>query len=371
MYYPLSLDEIPLPTLGATDLLVRITAAALNHRDLFIRQHLYPGTTFGVPLGSDGCGIVVDKGGSASSSWLGKRVIINPGLGWVAAHSAPEESGYQILGGTNKNGLFSEYVAVEQSQVEVAPVHLSDVEAAALPLTGLTAWRAVITKAREENIAPGKNVLVTGIGGGVALIALAIAVSRGATVWVTSSSQEKIDKAVKLGAAGGFNYREKGWEKKLAAALGGNNQLDAIIDGGGGDIIEAGSRVLKVCCLSQTEKNSGVLTFFKEGGVIVVYGMTAGPRMSFLMQAVLKNIEVRGSTMGSRKEFEDMVKFVSKHRIRPVVSRVEKGIRNITGIDSLFLDMKSGKQFGKLVVSLDNGFKVSIAASSSSVSCKA
>ena len=88
------------------------------------------------------------------------------------------------------------------------------------------------------------------------------------------------------------------------------------------------------------------------GGIISIYGMTVAPKMNFLMQAVLKNIEVKGSTMGSRKEFTDMIAFIRKHNAKPVVSRVVKGIDNLDGINGLFEDMKAGKQFGKLVIDL-------------------
>lgn len=91
----------------------------------------------------------------------------------------------------------------------------------------------------------------------------------------------------------------------------------------------------------------------KPGGVIVVYGMTTGPKMPFLMSAVLKNIDVRGSTMGSRKEFADMVEFVSNKHLRPVVSRVVNGLENLDGINGLFDDMKNASQFGKLVIEIE------------------
>jgi len=153
-------------------------------------------------------------------------------------------------------------------------------------------------------------------------------------VWVTSGSQEKIDKAVTMGARGGVSYKEEGWDKKLLAMLpeGGKKTFDAIIDGSGGDIVDKGVKLLKA------------------GGVISVYGMTIAPKMNFSMAAVLKNIEVRGSTMGSKKDFKDMLAFVNEKKIRPVVSRVVRGLKNISEIEGLFEDMKGAKQFGKLVV---------------------
>lgn len=336
VYYPLQIVQIPSQTPTDTQVLIRITHAALNHRDLFIRQHLYPGTTFDVPLLADGCGVVTSTGNSAEAKkWEGKRVIINPGHGWKDSLEGPEEKGgYKILGGTkvNRAGTAVTEFLSEASELEEAPEHLSSVEAAALPLTGLTAWRATNVKA---GVKQGHNVLITGIGGGVAIMALLFAVHAGANVWVTSGSQEKIDRAKQMGAQGGVSYREKGWEKKLTEMLPKDRKfLDAIIDGAGGDVVEKAARLLK------------------PGGVVSIYGMTTGPKMPFLMSAVLKNIEVRGSTMGSRKEFKDMVAFVREKSLKPVISRVSKGLDNLPGIDDLFEEMKGGRQFGKLVIEI-------------------
>lgn len=257
VYYPLALRNLPQPTPQPTELLIKLSAAALNHRDLFIRQHLYPGVSFDTPLLADGVGIVVSAGAQVApdpSSWVGKRVILNPSVGWKDAEDGPEaEKGYAIMGGTkvNPKGTLQEYVTLEASEVELAPEHLSDAEAAALPLTGLTAWRALVSKAGDKNSRDGAAVLVTGIGGGVALMALRFAVARGAAVFVTSSSEEKIQRAVELGARGGVNYKEEGWDKKLLSMLpAGKRNFDAIIDGAGGDIVEKASRLLKVRSIS-------------------------------------------------------------------------------------------------------------------------
>jgi NADPH:quinone reductase-like Zn-dependent oxidoreductase len=253
VYYPLSLDEVPKPSPKGKEVVIKIHAAALNHRDLFIRQHLYPGTAFGVPLLADGCGTVIAVGGDANSKWKGKRVVVNPGTGWKDSMEGPEEkTGYKILGGTktNPNGTLQEYMCVDEGELEEAPEHLSSVDAAAFVLTGLTAWRAVMVKCGEHNLKPGKNIFITGIGGGVALFALEFAKAAGANVFVSSGSDEKIKKAIALGAKGGINYKEEGWDKKLQALLPAENkQLDAIVDGAGGDVISVGAKLLKVCAL--------------------------------------------------------------------------------------------------------------------------
>ncbi|KAI4732394.1 alcohol dehydrogenase [Aureobasidium sp. EXF-12298] len=344
VYYPLEKINVPESTPKDDQVVVKITAAALNHRDHFIRQHLYPGTTFGVPLLADGTGIVTSTGSSPEAKkWLNKRVILNPGTGWKDDPEGPEDpKGYAILGGTKLNplGTLTESLVIDASELEEAPKHLSNAEAAAFPLTGLTAWRATVTK--SGNCKPGRNVLITGIGGGVALMALLFATAAGANVFVTSGSQEKLDKAKKLGAAGGAIYKEDDWEKKLLEQLPKDRKfLDAVIDGAGGDIVAKAFKIMK------------------PGGVIVSYGMTTGPKMPFTMAAVLKNIDLRGSTMGSRKEFADMVSFVSSKNIRPIVSRSVTGIDNLEAINGLFEDIKNGSQFGKLVIELEKGTEAS------------
>ena len=249
VYYPLEHVNLPDPSPKDNEVVVRITAAALNHRDLFVRQHLYPGISFGVPLLADGCGYVIATGSSSEAQkWKGKRVILNPGVGWKDDPDGPESpKGYAILGGTKSNplGTLGETVTIDAGELEEAPQHLSSVEAAALPLTGLTAWRATMTK--SGNAQKGRNILITGIGGGVALNALQFATAAGANVYVSSGNEEKLKKAKDLGATGGVNYKEKDWEKKLLEQLPSDRKwIDAIIDGAGGDIVQKATKLLKV-----------------------------------------------------------------------------------------------------------------------------
>lgn len=249
VYHPLKNIEQPEPQPKDNEVVVKITAAALNHRDLFIRQGLYGAIGFGVPLLADGCGVVVKTGSSPEAKrWMDKRVVLNPGHGWKDDADGPESpTGYAILGGTKLNplGTAVEYLSVDSAEIEEAPKHLTSAEAAALPLAGLTAWRATMTK--SQNAKPGRNILVTGIGGGVAVMSLLYAVAAGANVYVSSGSQAKIDKAISLGAKGGVNYKEQGWEKKLLAMLPKDRKkLDAIIDGAGGDVAEKGAKLLRV-----------------------------------------------------------------------------------------------------------------------------
>lgn len=267
--------------------------------------------------------------------------MLNPGSGWADSPTGPEaRGGYKILGGTTLNpvGTAITELTIDAAECEVAPEGLSDVEAAALPLAGLTAWRATMVKA---GVKKGDNVLVTGIGGGVAIMALLFAVRSGANVYVTSGSGEKIGAAVRLGAKGGVSYKSGEWVGALKKMLPSSRPwLDCIVDGAGGEVVAAGTKLLK------------------DGGVIAQYGMTTSPKMQWSMPAVLKNVELRGSTMGSRKEFAEMVEFCREKGVKPVVSKVSKGgLENLQGIEELFTDMKKGSQFGKLVIEMGRGGK--------------
>ena len=331
------MTKIRVPKPVGAQVLIKMAAAALNHRDHFLRQDLYPKPQFGIALGSDGVGTVIDVGQSASGRWIGRRVTINPGLGWASDPEAPETpEGYLTLGASLAGiGTLQEYVLVDQAEIADVPDHLTDVEAAAIPAAGLTAWRAVMV--RCQNALAGRNILVTGIGGGVALFALQLAVAVGCRVFVTSSKEEKLRRARELGAAGGVLYTQPDWEMEILELLPKDRPLfDAIVDGAGGDIVKSGVKLLR------------------QNGTIVCYGMTQGPSMPFTMKAVARNIQLVASTMGPRKEFFAMLDFIRLHKIKPLVSEVVQGLDDIDQLERLWKTMAKGAQFGKLVVQLSS-----------------
>jgi NADPH:quinone reductase-like Zn-dependent oxidoreductase len=251
-------------------------------------------------------------------------VIINPGLGWGKdpAAQGPE---FSVLG-MPRDGTFAGEVAIEATQVHEKPSHLDWYQAAALPLAGLTAWRAVFT---QGGLQPGETVLITGVGGGVATFALQFAIAAGAHVWVTSSSQDKINRAIDLGALGGFDYRDDDWGNKLTEAAGSPH---LIIDSAGG----SGYRSL--------------LHVVAPGGRIVSYGSTAGaPDSLDLFKVFWKQLRLQGSTMGSPEDFAAMLKFTGEKRLVPIVDSVTPLADGNRAIGA----MKSSPQFGKLVLSID------------------
>ncbi|KAL1731237.1 hypothetical protein EV714DRAFT_209202 [Schizophyllum commune] len=344
VYHDAVIVEREIPALQRGEVLVRMSAAAYNHREVSRLTHnagLYPGIHFGATFGADGAGkfpnnsapCVVVAAHDPKDTLLEKRVFLTPMRGWQSDPEAPEGK-FATLGGGRYPpiGTFSEYVVVERDEVIPSPSHLDDVHAAAWPLAGLTAWRAAIVNA---NVQPGHRVLITGIGGGVAITALQICLAQGATVYVTSSSADKINRAIQLGAKAGFNYRDEDWAKQLAAALKKEGAvLNSVIDGSGGDILTQTSSILK------------------HGGRVVVYGTTAAPIIPMTMPAVLRNQKLIGSTMGSRKDLEDATAFMAKHKIVPTVSDVLDGLN---AVEQGFDLIKRGGQFGKIVIDLQRG----------------
>jgi len=303
-------QALPVPAEG--QVVVKLHAAALNHRDVWITQGKYPGIVTPVILGSDGAG-----------SYAGRKVLINPNIQWGDNPRFPSPD-YSILG-MPVNGTLAEYIAVMPDRLHEQPPHLSDAEAAALPLAGLTAWRSLFTKGQ---LVAGERVLITGIGGGVALLAAQLAVCAGAHVFVTSGHDHKLAAARELGVAGGVNYREAGWEKSLQRVAG---NFDLIIDSAGGEGFQA------------------LLKLAAPGGRIVSYGGGQGAVPSFSPQAIFwKQLHIMGSSMGTDAEFADMLAFVAQHRLRPIIDSIVP----LEEAPEAFAKMAAGQQLGKLVIDL-------------------
>ena len=318
---PLRVTQETLPGLKTGEVAVRVRAAALNHRDLWIQKGQYAGLKFPLVPGSDGAGTVERVGAGVDAAWVGRKVIIDPGMDWGASEEAQGKD-FRILGLPDP-GTFAEFVRVPAANLAPMPPHLSYEEAAALPLAGVTAYRALFTRGR---VAAGEKVLLTGIGGGVALFLLKFAVAAGARVHVTSGSAEKLERAAGLGAAGGVAYTRPDWAEALQAQAG---LFDCVVDSAGGPAFP------KLCDLTRA------------GGRLVFFGATVGNPPDLPLRKVFwRQLNLLGSTMGSAADFAAMAKFVEEKRIRPVVD----GVYPFDQADEALRRMDDGGQFGKLVI---------------------
>jgi NADPH:quinone reductase-like Zn-dependent oxidoreductase len=322
--HPSTIEDVAKPKPVKDQLLIKLKYCALNHRDLWImnEQNNVPNPA-GVILGSDGSGVVEMVGEDADPSWVGAEVIINPSLEW-GDNPIVNGNSFKILGFPD-HGTFAEYIVISKKYVFEKPENLSLEEAAAIPLSGLTAYRALFSKAR---LRAKEKVLITGAGGAVALMALQYAVAYQARVYVTSSSAEKIQKAKTLGAAGGFNYKESDWVQQAQKEAVG---FDIIIDTAGGPDFQK------------------LLDLAMPGGRIVNFGRTAG-NIGELNTRMLysKQLSIFGTTMGTRDEFLSMIDFMESRNLKPVIDQVLP----FNKIHEAIKRMESSEQFGKIVVSI-------------------
>ncbi len=315
-------DDLPEPEINDDEVLIKIHYAALNHRDLWITKGLYAGIKLPVVLGSDCAGTIHKLGKNVNDLNTGDEVIINPSLDWGDNESC-QSSDYRILGMPD-NGTLSEFIKINKAYVYKKPVHLNLIQASAVPLAGLTAYRALFVKA---NVSEKDNVLITGIGGGVSTFASLFALKVGANVCVTSGSDEKINRAIGLGVRGGVNYKNENWDKDIIKMSG--DGINVIIDSAGGDTI------------------SKSLDIVDNGGKIITFGATTGGVRNFEIRKVFwKQISLLGTTMGSDKDFMNMVEFVNDYEINPVIDEVFSA----KDVIKAFEKMNSAGQFGKIII---------------------
>ncbi len=312
---------------------VRLRAAALNHLDLFVLEGI-PGIEMPLPhvMGGDGAG-VIDAVGEGVTGWAaGDEVVLNPGL-WCGACSAclsGEQnmcSRYQLLG-EHVDGTFARHVLVPQANCHVKPDGLDWHHAAAFPLATLTAWRMILTNGRVK---PGDTVLIHGIGGGVSLVAMQIALAAGARVYVTSHSEAKLARARELGAREAWNYRELDISREVRRATS-RRGVDLVVD------------------------NVGQATFatsiksVRKGGAIVTCGGTSGPDLPVDVRYLFWNhVRILGSTMGSEPDFRSMVRAVANGAIVPIVDSVYP----LEAAAEALGHLRGARQFGKVVLEIE------------------
>ena len=321
---PLKVEEYKTPRPIKDQVLIKLRYAALNHRDLWLIQEQTQQFPNGIILGSDGCGVVEDVGEDADPLLVGREVVINPSLDWGNNPFVQGDS-FRILGFPD-NGTFAEYITISKKYISEKPEHLSFEECAAIPLSGLTAYRALFTKAR---LRANDKVLITGIGGGAALWALNFAVAYKASVFVTSGSDDKISKAKTLGANAGFNYKDPEWAMKAQKEAGG---FDIIIDSAGGN------------------QFGKFIELAMPGGRIVNFGRTAGNITDISTRLLYwKQVSIMGTTMGTRDEFLSMLHFIESRSLKPIMDRTFP----LENIGQAFDRMATADQFGKIIVKIN------------------
>lgn len=327
----LRVRELPQPTIQSpNDVLVKVKTAALNRLDLFVTDGL-PGVSYTFPhvVGSDGAGLVEAVGGSVRQVRPGDRVMINPTLscGECAACLTGEESLCLRLRvvGEHCAGTVAEYVVVPAENLAPVPAAMPWSQAAAFSLATLTAWRMLVTRARLQ---PGETVLIWGIGGGVALAALQIARLIGARTIVTSGTEEKLDAALTLGADVALNHRQvdvAAEVRKQTRGLG----ADVVVDSVG------------------EQSWPGSLRALRRGGRMAVCGATSGPVVSLdLRRLFWHGWNILGSTLGSRREYAEVVRLATQGSLWPVVDKVVPLEESLGAFERL----QRGEQMGKLVI---------------------
>ena len=305
---------------GPGEVVVDIRAAALNRRDVRVITGGWPGCETPLTPGSDGCGVVRSLGPGAGGVAVGDEVVILPSLGWgddITRHG-PE---FRILGGPD-DGTFAEQVRVPAQNVFPKPARLSVEQTAALPLAGLTVWRALFTRGRLRS---GQTVLITGAGAGTSTFAVQLAHAAGARVLVTSSSADKLERARELGAEAGFDYRASGFEHEVVAYTGGG--ADLVID-------SAGTWESSLACV-------------RTGGTIVTMGFAGPPRTEIgIPDFYRKQVSLIGTMMGGPVEFRELLAAVDSQSWIPIVDSA----RPLDEAPAAFDRMLAGEQFGKLVL---------------------
>lgn len=318
----LRLGTAPDPVAGPGEVVVALRAAALNRRDVYVRKGVAPSPLPVIP-GSDGAGVVRSIGSGVSGLAEGDEVVILPSLGWGGGEDAPAP-GFRILGGPD-DGTYAELIGIPAENVFPKPGRLSFEEAAALPLGGLTAYRALVSRAR---IRSGETVLILGIGGGVATIALHIARAAGCRVIVTSSSDDKLARAADLGAGGGVNYTGGDWVAEVKEMSGGG--VDVVIDSVGSTWADS------VNCV-------------RPGGRVVAFGGTGGAKVEMMVRPVtMGQVSFLGTTMGSARDFARMLAAVAHQTWTPVIDSV----RPLAEVADAHRREEAGEHFGKLVLTI-------------------
>jgi NADPH:quinone reductase-like Zn-dependent oxidoreductase len=323
------IEELPRPAPGAGEVLLEVRAAALNHLDLWVRRGLPIETTMPHVGGSDVAGVVVEAGEGVDAARIGERVVLNPSL-WCGECEwcrRGEESmclRYRIIG-EHTDGGFTEYLAVPADHVYRLPDSVAFEDAAALPVSYMTAWRALHSRARLQ---PGEDVLVLGASGGTAIAAVQSALLAGARVFAVTSGAENVARLRGLGAAFVYDRTTEDWPKAVHADTD-KRGVDVVVE-------NVGEATWK-----------GSVRSLAQGGRLVTYGGTSGPKVELDVRVMFwKQLSVLGTTMASKAEFEAMLEAVFSGRLRPVIDTVMP----LDQAREAHARLEAGGQFGKIVL---------------------
>lgn len=322
----LQLTEIPTPAIGENEVLVKTTAVALEFHDLIVVENRIP---FGIPLPhipvSEGVGIVENVGSKVSRWKKGDRVMIPFISRWEAGKNTPYND--QLRTGFSLPGLLAEYTVQPENTLVRTPNNLTDEEAAPLPVAGLTVWTILVEQAK---IRAGQTILVQG-SGGVSLFAIQIAKMFGLKVIATTSSQEKAQKLKNLGADEVINYKMfPDWSKEVKRLNSGIG-VDVTLDVAGTDTIE--QSILSV----------------KQHGFVGLIGLMTGTKLTIDLVPLITNyVRLQAYSVGNAQELNDFVNAIEKNNIKPVVDSVFP----IEKVQDAFQRFKSGKAFGKVIITL-------------------
>ena len=311
--------EVDQDKIGDDEVSVKLKTAGLNHRDLFIPGR-HNEQDPALVLGSDGAGIVDAVGSNVSDVNVGDEVIINPMLGWEKNSAVPPE-GYEIVG-FPFNGTFAEYITVPKENIVPKPAHLNWEEAGVLALSAMTAYRALFTRG---GLKAGQTVLIPGATGGAGTFLLQFAKAAGATVYVTSRSEDKRVAALRLGADKALDS-EQDWDEQLNG-----EKVDLVIESVGA---------------ATFNKSIGQL---KRGGTLVAFGASAGDTVDFdLRKFFYGQFNLLGSTMASTEELNEMIGFIEEHEIKPVMDKTFK----MSDYKQAFERLDNAGMMGKIAITL-------------------
>lgn len=328
----IEIADMPEPEPGPGEVAVRVRAAALNRLDAWtLSGALKLPIDFPHILGADAAGEIHAAGDGVRGLKPGARVMVNPGVSCRECERCrvgeqSECTSFRILG-EHLPGTFAEIVVVPALNVYPFPEDLSWPEAASLGITFITAYRMLFTKGRMR---PGEWLLITGIGGGLALTLLQLARPVAGRILVTSSSEDKINKAIEMGADEGIDYTSDDVGKTVRR-LTGKRGVDLVLDSSGGESLDAGLRSLV------------------QGGRLVLAGSTAGPKAEIGLQRVFWNqLTLQGSTMGSDSDVANMLRTVAGNHIRPALDRTFA----LDQAAEAFAHLDSPGRFGKLALEI-------------------